>query len=69
MSISISQLKYYSISMDQDKYVTSIVEKYLDTATIKENPIFRKTTFIHDMIFTREDSSTSYEQVEIIYRE
>ena len=35
MSISIYQLKDYSISVDQARYATSIVVKYLDTATVK----------------------------------
>ena len=35
MSICISQLKDNSISVDQYRYATSIVEKYLNTATIK----------------------------------
>ena len=34
MSIRISQLKDHSISVDQARYSTSIVAKYLDTATI-----------------------------------
>ena len=35
MSIRISQLKDHSISVDQARYATSIVAKYLDTATVK----------------------------------
>ena len=35
MSIRISQLKYNYISVDQSRYATSIVAKYLDTATVK----------------------------------
>ena len=35
MSISISQLKDHSISVDQNIYAISVVAKYLDTATIK----------------------------------
>ena len=35
MSIIISQLKDHSISVDQSRYATSIVAKYLDTATVK----------------------------------
>ena len=35
MSIIISQINNHFISVDQDKYATSIVAKYLDTATIK----------------------------------
>ena len=44
--------------MYQARYATSIVEKYLDTAT-----------FPADMIFTKEDVSTSDEQVEKLTRE
>ena len=35
MSIIIVQLKDYSISVDQARYYTSVVEKDLDTTTIK----------------------------------
>ena len=35
MSIIISYMKEHSISMDQARYATSSVEKYLDTATVK----------------------------------
>ena len=34
MSIRISQMKDHSISVDQARYATSIVAKYLDTATV-----------------------------------
>ena len=63
-SIRISQLKDHSISVDQARYVTSIVAKYLDTATVKVNTKFYKTTLPDDMIFTKVDVSTSDEQVE-----
>ena len=33
--IRISQLKDHSRSVDQDRYATTTVEKYLDTAKIK----------------------------------
>ena len=33
ISIRISQLKDYSISLDQDSNATAVVSKYLDTAT------------------------------------
>ena len=36
-SISISHIKDHSISVYHDRYATSIVEKYLYTATIKLN--------------------------------
>ena len=64
MSIRISQMKGHSISVDQARYATYIVAKYLDTATVKESKKFHKTTFPADMIFTKEDVSTSDEQVE-----
>ena len=69
MSIRIYQLKDHSISVDQARYATSIVAKYLDTATVKVSTKFYKTTFPDDMIFTKEDVSTSDEQVEKLTRE
>ena len=69
ISIIISQLRDHSISVDQARYATSIVAKYLDTATVKVSTNFYKTTFPADMIFTREDVSTSYEQVEKLNRD
>ena len=53
MSISISQLKDYSISVYQASYDTAVVSDYPDTATVKENPKFHKTTLPHDMIITK----------------
>ena len=61
MSIRISQFKDNSISVDQARYTTYIVEKYLDTATVKASPKFYKTTFTSDMIFTKADASKSDE--------
>ena len=69
MSIIIYQLKDHSISLDQAIYATSIVAKYLDTATVKVSNKFYKTTLTADMIFTKEDVSTSDEQVEKLTRE
>ena len=69
MSIRISQLKDHSISLDQARYATSIVAKYLDTATVKARNFFYKTTLPADMIFTKEDVSNSDEQVEKLNRE
>ena len=40
MSIRISQLKDSSISVDQARYATSVVAKYLDTATVKVSTKF-----------------------------
>ena len=63
MSIRISQLKDHYIYVDQARYVTSIVAKYLETATVKVRNKFYKTTLPYDMIFTKEDVSTSDEQI------
>ena len=67
-SIRISQMKDHSISVDQAIYDTSIVEKYLDTATVKANTKFYKTTLPSDIISTKTDKSTSDEQVKKITR-
>ena len=40
MSIRIYQFKDHSISVDQARYATSIVEKYLDPATVKVSTQF-----------------------------
>ena len=53
MSIIISQLKDHSISVDQDRYSTSIVATYLETSTVKVSKFFYKTTLPADMIFTK----------------
>ena len=62
-------MKDHSISVDQARYATSIVAKYLDTATVKVITKFYNTTFPADMIFTKEDISTSNEQVEKLTKE
>ena len=49
-SIRISQLKDHSISVDQARYATSIVAKYLDNSTVKVSNKFYKTTIPSDMI-------------------
>ena len=59
MYISISQLKDHYISADQARYATSIVAKYLYTATIKEKPKFHNTTIPHDIILTKYYAFTS----------
>ena len=68
MSIRITQLKDHSIYVDQARYATSIVAKYLDTTVIKVSKTFYKTTFPADTIFKKEDVSTSDEQVEKLTR-
>ena len=64
MSIRICQMKDRSISVDQVGYATSIVAKYLDTVIVKVSNNFYMTTLPAHMIFTKEDVSTSDEQVE-----
>ena len=53
MSIRISQMKDNSISVDQARYATSIVAKYLDTSKVKVSTKFYKTTLSADMIFKK----------------
>ena len=65
----IFQMKDHFISVDHARYATSIVAKYLDTATVKVSKTFYETTFPADMIFTKEDVSTSDKQVENMTRE
>ena len=69
MSIRISQMRNHSISVDQARYATSVVEKYLDTATVKASTNFYNTTFSYDIIFTKADASNIYDQVEKLTRE
>ena len=61
MPIRISQMKDHSISVDQARYATSIVAKYLDNFTVKVTKTFYNTTLPDDMIFTKEYVSTSDE--------
>ena len=69
MSITISQLKYHSISVYQVRYATSVSENYLDIDTIKEKSKYHDTTLPHDMIFTKEYASNNDEQVEVLFIE
>ena len=69
MSIKISQIKDHSISVDQDRYATYFVAKYLDTVTVKASAKFYNTTLTSDMIFTKAYASTSDEQVYKLLRE
>ena len=61
-------MKDHSISVYQARYSTSIVNKYLDNAKVKTSKNFYKATFAYDMIFTKDDVSTSDEQVETLTR-
>ena len=49
---------------DKERYATSIVSKYLDTATFNTSKKFYKTTFPSGIIFTKSDASISDKQVE-----
>ena len=68
MSIRISQMKDHYISVDQARYANSIVENYLDTATVKASTKFYNTTLKSDMIFTKSDASTRDKKVEKLTR-
>ena len=46
-------MKDHSIYVDQDRYATSIVAKYLDTATVKLSTKFYNSRLPDDMIFTK----------------
>ena len=69
MSIRIYQRKDHSIFVGQARYDTSIVAKYLDSATVKASKKFYKTTMPDDMIFKKEDVSASDEQDQKLTRE
>ena len=56
-------MKDNSISIDQARYNTSIVDKYLETATVKTSKKFYHTTLPSDMIFNKSDASISDEKV------
>ena len=64
MSIIISHMKDHSISVYQSRYATSIVDDYLDTATVKT---VKKVIYYKK--FTKADASTSDDQVEKLTRE
>ena len=61
-------MKYHSIYVDQDRYATSIVEKYLYTGTVKASTKFYKNTLPYDMIFTKADTYTNDDKVEKLTR-
>ena len=62
-------MKDHSISVDHARYATSALSKYLDTAIVKSCKNIYNTIFPSDMIFTKDDTSTSDEQVENLTRE
>ena len=54
-----SYIKDHSIYVDQARYATSTVAKYLDNDAVKASEKFYKTTLTPDVIFTKADESTS----------
>ena len=62
-------MKDHSISVDQARYDTSVVAKYLDNATLKASIKFYKTLSSSVMISNKADASTSDDQVEKLTRE
>ena len=61
-------MKDHSVSVDQARYDTYIVAKYMDTVTVKTSTKFYKTIFPYNMIFTKDDVSTSDEKVDNLTR-
>ena len=62
-------MKYHSISLDRAIYATSVVAMHLDNVTVKTSKRFYNTTLTSVIIFTKDDVSTSDEQVENLTRE
>ena len=62
-------MKDHSILVNQARYDTFIVDKYLDNTTVKISETFYKTTLSFDIIFTNHGASTSDEKVEIFTTE
>ena len=69
MSILISQMKYHYIYVYQARYASSIVAKYLDTATVNTSTNVYKTTLTSGVIFTKADTSTSNNHIERFTRD
>ena len=59
MSIIIYPMKDHSISLDQARYATSILDKYSDTDSVKTSTKFYKSTSPSDMILTKAYEFTS----------
>ena len=58
----------HSILVDQARYDTSFMAKYIDTATVKKITKFYNTTFPSDTIFTKGSVSKSSEKVDNLTR-
>ena len=52
-------MKEHYIPVDQARYATSIVVKYLYTVTVKISKKFYKTNLPSDIIFTKSDARTN----------
>ena len=61
-------MKNHSISLYQARYATYILDKYLDTATVKTSTKFYKTIFPYDNILANDNESTIDEQLEKLTR-
>ena len=61
-------MNYHSISVYQDRYATSILDKYLYTVTFKKSKKFYKTNFPSDIIFAKNYLSISDEKVVNFFR-
>ena len=61
-------MRDHSISVDQDRYATSIVDNFWGTVAVNKSKKNYKNTFPSDMIFTKDDESTSDDQVENLTR-
>ena len=62
-------MKDHFIFVNQARYATYVIAKYLDNSTVKSNTDFYKTTFPSNMIFTKDDTFTSDEQDDKLTRE
>ena len=62
-------MKDHSISVYQARYATYTDAKHLDTAIVKTNTKFYKTTLPYDIIFTKYDAYTFNEKIEKLTRE
>ena len=62
-------MKDRSISVDQARYATYIVSKYLDTATVRKIKKVYKITLASDMILTKSYAFTCDEKVDNLSRE
>ena len=64
MSIRIYQIKDHPISVDQARYATYMIAKYLDTATVKAIINLYKTTLPSEMILPKAYTSMSDDKFE-----